>query len=410
LTAAYLEGTNVNTLRPLCLLLLFAQVSLAQTTFTKPSEAYEFAQRPVTESEAALHARALPTGSPAPSTLVRKRSRELCPAFQLEGVSGEELYWLAMLCEEYPPKALPAVQRYLAGNNLEHAPDARLVLAVQQMRTNGSWEAAWGTFRTMLQEDPIEPVWSQLEVAIDGESDKSPEKALEWSKERYAILLGRSLTEKPGVPPVSASWVISAGSDLVHRYYLAGDTGEATRLLGEMNSYVKSHPVVAGSWGEEDLYWANMEMHPAPAVAVLKMLGGNLGPDLFRQGRVEVVSFFFLGCAPCMTELPRLNDLQKRYGKKKLLVADVTTYKANSYLTPPSKSNIEAVLEKARLENAPDIEFVITPEETLDSHDVHAFPVVVLVDKKGRVRFVGRIKEFPEDDSSGRLIKRLLEE
>jgi thiol-disulfide isomerase/thioredoxin len=400
----------VNTLRPAWLLLLFVQVSLAQTTFRKPSEAYAFAERPMTEGEAAGHADSPPAGSPAPSSLVRKRSRELCPAFRVEGFSGEELYWLAKLCEEDIAKALPAVQRYLAGNTLEHAPDARLVMAVQQMRTYRNWEMAWGTFRTMLQEDPIDPVWSQLDVAIDGESDTSPEKALEWSKERYAILLGRSRTEKPGVPPVHPSWVISAGADLVRRYYLAGDTGEAVKLLGDMNGFVKSHPVAAGSWGGEDLYWANMEMHPAPAVAVLKMLGGNSDRDLFRQGRVEVVSFFFLGCAPCITELPRLNDLQKRYGKKKLLVADVTTYKANSYLAPSSHSNIEAALEKARLENAPDIEFVITPEETLDSYDVHAFPDVAIVDKMGRIRFVGSVIEFREDESIGRLIQKLLEE
>jgi thiol-disulfide isomerase/thioredoxin len=407
---------KVKTLRPLCLLLLLARGSPAQTTsakpsdFSKPSEAYEYAYRPMAEFEAALRARKpLPGAVPSRFDINRHLS-ELCPAFQVESESGEELYWLAKLCEEDHPKALLAVERYLAGKNLAHGPDARLVLAVQQMRIAGNWEAAWGTIRTIFQIDPIEPAWSQLDSAIDDESDTSPEKALEWSKERYAILVDRSRTEKPGVPPVHASWVMSAGADLIHRYYLAGDADAATQVLGEMNSFSKSHPEAAEIWGAEDLRWANMEMQAAPAVAVLKKLGGNSGPDLFEPGRVEVVSFFFLGCGPCMTELPRLNDLQKRYGKKKLLAVDVTSYKLNSYLTPSSDSNIEAALEKARLENAPDIDFVITSEETLASYDMHGFPVVVLVDKMGRIRFVGRVIDFREDESTGRLIQKLLEE
>jgi len=111
-----------------------------------------------------------------------------------------------------------------------------------------------------------------------------------------------------------------------------------------------------------------------------------------------------------MDELPHLNDLQKRYGNKKLLVTDVTTYTANSYLTPPTHSNIEVSLEKSRLENARDISFVIASEETLKSYDVNAFPVVVVVDKLGRVRYVGRVKDFDDDDSAGVVIHKVMEE
>ncbi len=410
MTAAPFGVMKVKTLRPLLLLLIFARVSPAQTTFTKPSEAYESAYRPMAEFEAALRARKPLLGAVPSRFEIRKHLSELCPAFQVESVSGEELYWLAKLCEEDHAKALAAVELYLAGKNLEHAPDARLVLAIQQMRIAGNWEAAWETIRTIFQVDPIDPVWSQLAVAIDNESDTSPENALEWSKERYTILLGRSGTEKAGAPPVHTSWVMSAGADLIHRYYLAGDMDAARQVLGEMNSFLKSHSDAVGNWGVEDLYWANMEMQAAPAVEVLKKLGGNSGADLFQQGRVEVVSFFFLGCAPCLDEMPELNSLQKQYGKQKLLAVDVTSYGANSYLTPSGHSVIEAALEKARLEKAPDIDFVIAPDETIARYGVHGFPVVFFVDKKGRIRFAGRIKEFRDDDSVGRLIRELLGE
>jgi thiol-disulfide isomerase/thioredoxin len=148
-------------------------------------------------------------------------------------------------------------------------------------------------------------------------------------------------------------------------------------------------------------------MHPAPPVTVLKMFGRSSPSGLIHSGRVEVISFFFLGCSNCMRELPDLNDLQKRYGKKKLLVADITTYKMNSYLTPSTHSNIEASQENARLKNAPGNGVVMTSDETLASYGVNGFPVV---DKMGRVRYVGRDTNFEDGDSIGLLIHKLVEE
>jgi hypothetical protein len=277
----------VKTLRPLWLLLLCGQFWSAQSTFTKPSEAYEYARRPVTEWETALQEHRMPTTRTRPDDVLWQRSKELCPSFSLEGVSGEELYFLAKLCEQDRAKALLAVNRYLAGSELAHGPDARLLLAALQMRTTGNWEAAWGTIRTILQEDPIQPVEGQIDVAIDDEARDDPQKALDWSKERYAILRDRGLAERPGVSSVSYSFVLDAGYDLVHRYYLVGETEPAKNILEEMNSFVKSHPDEAKGWGAEDLHWANLEMHPAPPVTVSKMLGRSSPPSDVIQPAVS---------------------------------------------------------------------------------------------------------------------------
>lgn len=132
----------MKTLRPLWLLLLFAQFSFAQSTFTKPSEAYEYASRPATEWDTALQEHRMPATKTRPDDVVRQRSKALCPSFTLESVSGEELYFLAKLCEPDHAKALLAVSRYLAGSELAHGPDARLLLAGLQLRTTGNWQAA----------------------------------------------------------------------------------------------------------------------------------------------------------------------------------------------------------------------------------------------------------------------------
>ncbi len=397
-------------LLPVWLLLLFVQFPSAQSKFTKPSEAYDFARRPLTEWEAAISEHKQSVTLIAPENLVWQRLRELCPSFTVDSVNGSELFWLAKLCERDAPKALLAVQRYLAGSESTHAPDARFLMAILQMRTTGNWEASWETIRTILREDPIQPVEGQIDAVIDQEAGDDPTKALEWSKERYALMLDRSQNAKPGITPVASSYTLAAGSDLAHRYYMAGETGPAVKVLEELNTFARSHPDETADWGARVLHWANLEMHPPPAITAVKMLRGNFSSDLIRPGRVELISFFFLGCSPCMRKLPHLDALQKRYGEEKLLVTEVTSYKVNLYTTGSDYSKIDAALEKALLENAPSIGVVITSDETLARYGVNAFPVVAVVDKLGKLRYIGVDANIEEYDPVGRLIRELIEE
>jgi proline racemase len=80
------------------------------------------------------------------------------------------------------------------------------------------------------------------------------------------------------------------------------------------------------------------------------------------------------------------------------------------YTTGSDHSIIEAALEKALLENAPSIGVVITSDETLASCGVNAFPVVAVVDKMGRVRYIGPDARFENDDPVGQLVRKLIGE
>jgi thiol-disulfide isomerase/thioredoxin len=279
--------------------------------------------------------------------------------------------------------------------------------------SNVNWpihDSTWQTLRLVLQNDPIGSEQElKTRIVIDLESDTDYEKALEWSKERYFLMMSRTQVQTPGLWPVSIQYLQMAGSDLVHRYYLAGQTDRAKAVLAELNRIQKEHPDVTQGWGPDQLRWANLEVRPAPAIPVLKLFGNESGAELIRRGRVEVISFFFIGCAPCMSELPDLNALQKQYGGK-ILVADVTSYEANSRSTFSTQPEIEAGVSKLRLESAPDVVMVITTKEALESFSVHGFPTVALIDKEGRVRSVSFDKDFGTEEPLGRLIRRLVEE
>jgi thiol-disulfide isomerase/thioredoxin len=382
-----------------------------ETSFAKPSEAYKFAHQPLTEWESALRAGKEPLTKIAPRDEVHERAKRLCSAFDVSGRLGEELYSLALLCKDARDwqQTKRSVERYLGGPVQEHGPEARLLLVDCQL-ADSRLDQAWRTLRLVLQKDPIGSDQElKMRIVIDSESDTDYEKALEWSKERYSIMMSRTQVQTPGQWPVSIQYLQMAGSDLVHRYYLAGQTDRAKEVLAELNRTQNEHPDVTQGWGTDQLRWANLEMQPAPPIPVLKLFGSESGAELIRRGRVEVISFFFVGCAPCMSELPDLNALQKRYGGK-ILVADVTSYEANSRSTFSTQPEIEAVVSKLRLQSAPDVVMVITTKETLESFGVHGFPTVALIDKEGRVRSVSFDKDFGNEEPLGRLIRKLVEE
>jgi len=377
-----------------------------------PSRAYAFVEQPMNEWQATFHAGHRPSTHIAPRDEVQRRAKTWCPAFAVENQTGEELYYLALLCSEAIAwkKAKSAIEKYLSQDQQLHAPEARLLLAAAE---NWPWarNESWQTLRIVLMKDPIEQ--KQMAIAdsvIEDEAVNDEATALAWSRERYSLLSDRARNATPGAPPVSYEWAVLAGTDLVHRYYLAGKVDDAQKIMDELNHLKEAHGSEIQGLAPERLNWANLEMRAAPPIPAEKSLSRNPVHELIQKGRIEVVSFFFLGCEPCMRELPALNNLQKRYKNGEVLVADVTTYKANSSIDPPTHSRIDAALGRARRKNAPEVSMVVTTDETIANYGIRGFPAVAVIDKDGRLRYIGNEINFEEDDPIPRLLRKITTE
>ena len=384
----------------------------ARTEYAKPSEAYAYAVQAKGRVNSDARSQVPQTPWLAVDFGVQQRAKTWCPVFDADKQTGEELYFLALLCRDAGDyrRAKVAVKHYLASSEQEHAPNARLLLALCQMMTE-TLDEAWQTLRIVLQNDPIgNGEGLSISSVIEDESRTSEEKALQWSLERYTTLLGRAQSPPPDTSGVSYHWVVLAGADLVHRYWLCGDKGKADFTLTELNVLAEGHQSEVEGWSLQQLQWANMEMKPAPAIPVLRPLGIASDHRLIEMGRVEVVSFFFLGCAPCIEELRTLNELQKRYPRERLLVADATTYEANTNGGTSSHTAIQSNLNRVRRKKAPDIAMIITSPGAFQNYHLTGFPVVAVIDKAGRVRYVGLDINFEDDDPVGRLISQLLRE
>lgn len=399
-------------------LFAFSQDSSAQSDattqqFSTPWQAWNYAYGPVAEWDADVAAGKTPKTRFRPLDVLQERAKALCPQFRADSFSGGQLYWLGELCAKAgdAPRTLAAEKRYLALKEVRYRPQGRLTLAIQQMKIANTWEAAWETFRSILQEDPIDSSTEvQIRSAIDDEADKNESIALAWSKERYSLLLDRAKNPKPGTDPVSYVWVFTAGGDLVHRYYLAGQTEKATALVAELNQLKSVHPEEANRWGTDSVYAANMEMKPAPPIPVLKAMGRQPGSDLVQKGRIELVHFMFLRCPPCISDLSNLDKFEQRYKKENILIANVTTYQSALQPDHPSHSSVEAALNEARHKRSPHLMMALSPEQTLADYHVTAFPIIAVIDKEGRLRFIGQSQGFDEGKDVDRLIRKLLAE
>ncbi len=389
-----------------------SSVAASQPKFAKPSEASVFVNQPMEGWKAAIHAGEWPKTRVAPKDEVQRRAKKWCPVFSVESQSGEELYFLALICRDAVDwqKARSAIEYYLAESQQAHAPEARVLLAIFE-NSERERDKSWQLLHTVLEKDPMDNNKNALmDTVIEDEADKDDSKALGWAEERYSLLVDRAKSQTANTPPISYQWVVFAGVDLVHRYYLSGKDDRAHQVLIELNGFTEAHPGDIGRWPSEILQWANMEMHPASAIPIRKLLAGEPLSELIQEGRVEVISFFFLGCEPCMRELPDLNDLQKRYPTKNVLVADVTTYEANAFVDPATPTKIEAALNRTRQKKASDLSMVVTSEEALANYGIGGFPSIAVIDKCGRVRYLGHAIDFEEDEPVARLIRKLVEE
>lgn len=110
----------------------------------------------------------------------------------------------------------------------------------------------------------------------------------------------------------------------------------------------------------------------------VKTLDGKTYQLSDLKGKVVLLSFWFMACKPCITEIPSLIELQKTYGHKNFILLAVST-------------DQEDKLRSFATEKALNYTVVANGKEHADRYEVTTFPSNFLIDKKGIIRevFIG---------------------
>jgi cytochrome c biogenesis protein CcmG/thiol:disulfide interchange protein DsbE len=111
---------------------------------------------------------------------------------------------------------------------------------------------------------------------------------------------------------------------------------------------------------------------PAPSIKVTTTSGQSVTLDNY-QGRVLLLDFFASWCHPCVTAIPHLVDLNRKYGRQGLYVLGLSLDEEKEDLLDfigPKKLNYPVAL---------------ADEELQISYGLRSIPTLVLIDKKGIV-------------------------
>ena len=117
----------------------------------------------------------------------------------------------------------------------------------------------------------------------------------------------------------------------------------------------------------------------APAFTVTTESGARVSLEQF-SGKVLLLNFWATWCAPCVQEVPSLNQLQKQLGNSGLVVLGVSVDRSeNAYKAFLKRFNIAFATTR-------------DPQEDISaSYGTYRFPESYLIDKNGKVlqKYIG---------------------
>lgn len=92
------------------------------------------------------------------------------------------------------------------------------------------------------------------------------------------------------------------------------------------------------------------------------------------KGKVVVLNFWFVECAPCIKEMPELNEIVKKYqGNEVEFLA----------ITHNSKDQIAEFLKKKQF----DYKIIAESQNIIDAYKANAFPTHIVIDRDGKIKF-----------------------
>ncbi len=112
-------------------------------------------------------------------------------------------------------------------------------------------------------------------------------------------------------------------------------------------------------------------------------------------GKPTIINFWFIGCAPCVRELPYFKKLKTKFGNK-------INYMAITY---DSKSKVDKFLEK----NEFDFLHITDSRKQINDLEIYGYPMTYLLDNKGKLyKIYGELNDSEYNEIIKIIEKKLL--
>ena len=129
------------------------------------------------------------------------------------------------------------------------------------------------------------------------------------------------------------------------------------------------------------------------------------------RGRVVLLDFWATWCTPCRVALPYMNEWHERYKNQGLTILALTQYQGS--MNGRATSNSSELDMLRRFKRAEGMKYAVGVDgkgTTSLSYNVTSIPTAVLIDRRGRVRFISVGATQTDMNEIGQMIERLLNE
>jgi thiol-disulfide isomerase/thioredoxin len=129
------------------------------------------------------------------------------------------------------------------------------------------------------------------------------------------------------------------------------------------------------------------------------------------RGQVVLLDFWATWCGPCRYTIPKLNSLHKKYKDRGLVIIGLTEFEGNVEGRDMTRPQELEYLRQFKRQKSIGYGFGVSDDkQTAHVYGVTSLPTAVLIDRRGRVRFITISAADEEAEIMTKMIQKLLDE
>ncbi len=360
--------------------------------------------------------------------LATQHAAQLVARGQLQGTDNYYLGLLYVLAGQ-PETGMPPLRRFLtepADTNKEFLQRTRLLLGTQAAGVSRFAEAE-AMLVAYAQAEPRTPLeLFRLHNAISNGyyRAKQLEPAAAHAATAYALV--KDPQTKLGDAALRAKLIGNTGIALVQFKLKLKQEAEATALLAELLQLGLTLPAahvydaaldLLIEQGHADAAWQAFAASASSAATAPEVAGITDWIDqkpttlAALRGQVVLLDFWATWCGPCRLTMPKLKTLHERFKDKGLVVIGVTQLYGRVRNAPLTPGEELGYLRQFKKEMRLPYGFAVDPDGANElRYGVRSIPTAVLIDRKGRLRFITVGASDTSADALDKAIKQLLAE
>jgi thiol-disulfide isomerase/thioredoxin len=247
-------------------------------------------------------------------------------------------------------------------------------------------------------------------------------RAAPHAREIYAAAL-RSAYAKGAEPQRRAQSLYSAGALLATTLSRANQRADSLRVVEEMRARAIALPsaslyrqatellLTLGEHYDVPPAVEGVEPGATPEIKVAQWIEQQPVSLADLRGKVVLLDFWATWCGPCRTTIPKINALHRKYKERGLVVVGLTDFEGEADGREMTRAEETEYLRRYKRKEGIAYGFgVMSDADTKRSYGVASIPTTVLIDRRGRVRFLTVSASDFESDALADMIKKLLEE